>query len=103
MRRASLSQNPKYRLISPLSLNDIYMKNKSMIHALDDHKALGERAFAANLWIDGTAIDDTYQGDATEGPWVVFDIDAQTNIAGPFTSDQEARDTLLAILDQRCK
>jgi len=74
-----------------------------MIHALDQHEELGERAFADNLWIDGTAPDDTYQGDATEGPWVVFDISAQTNIAGPFNHDQEARDALASILAHRGK
>lgn len=72
-----------------------------MCHALDNHKALGEQAFAAKLWIDGTAIDDTYQGDAAQGPWVVFDIDAQRNVAGPFTCDQQARDALLTILQER--
>ena len=72
-----------------------------MNHALDNHKTLGERAFAKNLWIDGTAPDDTYQGDATEGPWVVFDIAAQTNIAGPFNHDQDARAALQTILEQR--
>ena len=72
-----------------------------MIHALDGHEERGKRAFAANLWIDGTASDDTYQGDAVEGPWVVFDIAAQANIAGPFESDKEARETLLAILEKR--
>lgn len=71
------------------------------IHALDNHEALGDRAFAANLWVDGTAPDDTYQGDAIHGPWVVFDIAAQKNIAGPFTCDQKARDALLTILEQR--
>jgi hypothetical protein len=71
------------------------------VHALQNHHILGERAFAANLWIDGTAPDGTYQGDATKGPWVVFDIAAQANIAGPFTSDQEAREALQAILDSK--
>jgi hypothetical protein len=74
-----------------------------MSHALEHHKTLGERAFAASLWIDGTAPDDTYQGDATEGPWVVFDILAQTNVSGPFMCDQEARDALAAILAERGK
>ena len=78
------------------------MKNPS-VHALDNYKNLGERAFAANLWIDGTALDDSYQGDATKGPWVIFDIEAQTNIAGPFGNDSEARNALVEILKEREK
>lgn len=74
-----------------------------MSHALDNHDALAERAWAVNLWIDGTAPDDTYQGDGTQGPWVIFDVVAQENIAGPFDCDQEARDALLTILEQRGK
>ena len=74
-----------------------------MTHALDQHETLGERAFAAGLWIDGTATDDTYQGDATKGPWIVFDIKAQTNIAGPFNCDAEARTALQFVLDHRSK
>lgn len=72
-----------------------------MKHALDNYKTLGERAFAANLWIDGTALDDSYQGDATKSPWVVFDIAAQGNIAGPFRSAEKARNALLTILEHR--
>ena len=77
--------------------------NKNAVHALDNHKALGDRAWAENLWIDGTAFDDTYQGDAIQGPWVVFDVNAQMNIAGPFEDDQDARNALLAILEERGK
>ena len=72
-----------------------------MTHALENHKALGEVAGSANLWIDGTAPDDTYQGDAKNGPWVIFDIEAQKNIAGPFDCDETARFVLTAILKQR--
>jgi hypothetical protein len=72
-----------------------------MNHVLANHKDLGGKAFAANLWIDGTAEDDTYQGDATQGPWVVFDIAAQANIAGPFTRGEEARNALSKILKKR--
>lgn len=49
-----------------------------------------------NLVIDGTSEDGTYQGigegpgDGKFGPFVVFDVDAQQNAAGPFASSADA-------------
>ncbi|WP_454735389.1 hypothetical protein [Cupriavidus necator] len=36
------------------------------------------------LVIDGTDEYGNYDGAATRGPWVVFDVEAQCNVAGPY-------------------
>jgi hypothetical protein len=74
---------------------------KRKYHALENHEELSNTAIINNLWIDGTADDDTYQGDATSGPWVVFDISKQHNIAGPFVEAEDARTALVACLKAR--
>lgn len=46
------------------------------------------------LVIDGTAEDGTYQGDADAPPFVVFNVDRQQVVAGPFETMSEARESL---------
>lgn len=68
-------------------------------HALRFNKDLAEKAEAMNLWLDGTAEDGTLQGDAKKGPWHVFDIFAQTNVAGPYEKAIVARTILRRYVD----
>jgi hypothetical protein len=49
------------------------------------------------LVIDGTAEDGTYQGDGENAPFVVFNVERQTNVAGTFSSLDQARAALLAL------
>lgn len=56
-------------------------------------------AVKRKLVVDGTDEYGNFAGDATEPPFVVFDIDKQENIAGPFPTRAEAesaRDSILA-------
>lgn len=53
------------------------------------------------LVIDGTADDGTYQGDANKPPFVVFNVDKQTNVAGPFYSMRRAKAALAKLVQTR--
>lgn len=54
-----------------------------------------------NLWVDGTFIDGTFQGDGEDAPFVVFDIDAQQNLPGIYETREEAEIALAAELVRR--
>lgn len=49
------------------------------------------------LVIDGTAEDDTLQGDAENAPFFVFNVAQQQNVAGPFESMAAAEVSLSAL------
>lgn len=57
-----------------------------------------------SLIIDGTDESGCYAGDATRGPWVVFDPGQQKNVAGPFVHYWQACVMRRAIwLSRGCK
>ncbi len=69
-----------------------------MKHALDGYDELAKEAFAKGLWIDGTDSGGSFQGDAVNAPWVIFDIENQKNISDYIYTAEEARNILTDIL-----
>lgn len=60
--------------------------------------AAGKKRFLVVDGMDGPHQDGNFAGDGAYPPFVVFDVDAQQNIAGPFDDRKSADDHRLAIL-----
>jgi hypothetical protein len=60
--------------------------------------ATADKVIGDHLVVDGTDDGGNFAGDGEHAPFVVFDVDLQRNIAGPFDTRVQARMALGAIL-----